>query len=107
MRPAAAASIAVANACNPVRGKIVHDDDIARRQFGNENVADIGKERVAVHRAVSGGKPGGLPMTIRDGCPAPLTFGARPYRRANLLVDEHKALRGDRFAFAPLLTPLH
>lgn len=53
MRPAAAASIAVANACNPVRGKIVHDDDIARRQFGNENVADIGKERVAVHRAVS------------------------------------------------------
>lgn len=30
----------VANACNLVGGKIVHDDDIARRQFGNENLAD-------------------------------------------------------------------
>ena len=62
-----------------VGGQIVHDDDVAWPQLGNERLFDIGEKGVAVHRAVEdhgrsdpvvtqrGGEGGGFPMAMGHG----------------------------------------
>ena len=90
-------------------GKIVHDDDVSGLQCGGEGLADVGKERPAVHGAVENhrggeaGQPqgaderGGFPMPERHGGQQPLTTW-RPAMEADHLriqaglVDEDQAL---------------
>src|SRR5262249_47434317 len=69
-----------AQGCNFVIAKIVHDDDIAGRERGCEDLFDIGEEGLAIHCSVegewrgeaAGTQPGDkgrcFPMPIRNRC---------------------------------------
>jgi hypothetical protein len=88
-----------------VRRQIVHDDDVAWPQLGNERLFDIGEKGLAVHRAVEdhgrsdsvvtqpGGEGGGFPMAMGHGGAASLTPGRTTVKARRLgvgdgLVDE-------------------
>lgn len=108
-----------------VAGQIVHDHDVARPEFGHENLVDIGLEGDAVDRPVehegrgdaaaaqSGNEGGRLPVPVRHADPQPLATGAsamppRHVRRGPGLVDEDKPLGVEiELAVEPVSPPLH
>ena len=91
-------------------GQVVHHDDMARSQGGEEHLLDIGEESGAVHRPVEhhgcrqatkregGDKRDRLPVPMRDRCPASLPAWRSPaepgpLRRRPGLIDAHQVLR--------------
>ena len=104
---APAASMASRTPRNLVAAKIVHDHDVAAAQTGNEKLADIGEEALAVDRPVqhqrrdqtilaqSGDEGGGLAMTIGDrrdnafAAPGPAVATGH-VGRGGRFVDEHQ-----------------
>jgi hypothetical protein len=74
---------------NLMRGQIVHNDNIAWPQLGNERLFDIAEKGLAAHRTVEdhrrsdpvvtqpGGEGDGFPMAMGHGA-ASLALGARP-----------------------------
>ena len=89
--------------------QVVHDDDVAGRQRGNEDLLDLGQEGRPVHGAVedhrhrhaaqakAGREGGGLPVSMGNGGPAALAPpGPRPQPRhlgrSARLVDEDQLL---------------
>ena len=110
----------LAHACNLVRGKIVHDDDITEREFRHEHLPDIGQKGIAVHRSIErhagcqavdpqpGGECRGLPMAMRNGGPATLalwctTIETRHFGRGRGFVDEDQLFWIEiELAFEPL-----
>jgi hypothetical protein len=93
-----------------VGGQIIHDDDIAGRQRGNQAALDISAEDLAVHRVVDDKGRGycidtqprhqgrGLPMTMRHApdqtrpAPAAATLASHVGGGAGL-VNEDQLLR--------------
>ena len=90
-----------------VAGQVVHDDDVAGEQFGDEHLLDIGLEGVAVDRAGQdegrdhaahgqGADEGGrLPVAVREAHAQPLTLRAATVGAGHVglgpgLVDEHQ-----------------
>ena len=90
-----------------VAGQIVHDDDVAGPEFGDEHLADIGSERIAVDRAVehhrgdhagiaqARDEGGGFPMAVgHTGAQAfassAAAMAARHIGRRPGFVDEHE-----------------
>src|SRR5205809_3148860 len=90
---------------NLMRAEIVHDDDIAEREGGNEELLDVSAEGLAVDRTVddagcrdlvvaqSGEKGAGLPTTVRDVGDQPLAASSSPIATGHIggdtsLVDE-------------------
>ncbi len=79
--------------------EIVHNDDIAWDEFGNEHLLDISSERLAVHRSVddhgcgdaaepqTGSHRCHLPVTVRHGSAA--TFASRGQARTIALALKH------------------
>ena len=96
--------------CALVARQVVHDDDVARSQFGHEYLRDIGFEPVAIDRPVqhhrcnhaghaqTGHERGGLAMAVRVAHPQALALGATAMAAGHVgggprLIDEDKALR--------------
>ena len=89
-----------------VRAEIVHDDDVADRQGGDEELLDIGLERQPVDRAVDhagggdgitaqGGQEGaGLPMAMRYGAGRPLAERGPTVRSGECQEYCVRAIRG-------------
>jgi len=90
-----------------VGGQVVHHDDLARSQSGNEHLVDIGEEDGPVHGAVEHhgcgqateregcDKRDRFPVPMRDRCPASLPTGCTPAQPGHLgrgagLVNEHQ-----------------
>lgn len=90
--------------------KVVHDDDVAGRQGGDQDLLDIGQEPLAVDRSVQdegggdlvaaqGGQEGhGFPVAVRDLGHQPLAAGATAVGAGHVglgpgLVDEDQAAR--------------
>src|ERR1700722_189975 len=102
-------------------GQIVHDDDVAWPQLGNERLFDIGEKGLAVHRAVKdhrrsdpvvtqrGGEGGGFPMAMGHGgaaslAPLRMTVKARHLGVRGGLVDEDDVRRIEvELSFKPRL----
>ena len=95
----------LSDAVDFMSGQIVHDDDVARPQLGNERLFDIGEKGLAVHRAVEdhgrsdavvtqpGSEGGGFPMAMGHGGAASLASGCTTVKARHLgvrggLVDE-------------------
>ena len=91
-------------------GQVVHYHDIARRQIGHQHLLDIGAEGSTMHRAVeqhgrcdavkaqAGGEGRCLPVTMRNGRPAPFAFGRPAAKASHLgvgagLIDKDQARR--------------
>ena len=107
-----------------VAGQVVHDDDVALAQFGNEDALDIGLEGVAIDWAVehegrdhaTGGQAGDesrrFPVAMRDAdaqafAAAAAAVGARHFGRSPGLVDEDQTFGIKvKLAFEPGLAPL-
>ena len=87
-----------------VSRQVVHDDDVARRQRGHENLLDVDQEGRPVHGAVedhrrrhaaqakAGRQGGGLPVSMGNGGPAALATPGSPSEprhlgRSTRLVD--------------------
>ncbi len=94
-----------------VAGEIVHDDDVTGLQFGDEHLADVSFEPIAVDRSVehhrrdhpAHSQPrdqrGRYAVTMREAHPQPLAFwsaamAAGHVGRGPRLVDEHQPLGG-------------
>ena len=90
-----------------VRTQIVHDDDVAGRQRGDQNLFDIGLEPIAVHRPVQHHRRGqaadaqarreggDFPMPVRDLAFETLASRASPARARHVggapgFIDEHQ-----------------
>ena len=108
-----------------MRGQIVHDDDVAGPQLGNERLFDIGEKGLAVHWAFEdhgrsdavvtqpGGEGGGFPVAMGDGgatslapwlAPGRTTVKARHLGVGGGLVDEDDAGRIEvELSFKPRL----
>jgi len=93
-----------------VRGQIVHDDDVARREGRHQHPLDIGQEGGAVHGAVEqhgrghaleperADEGGRLPVAVRHRRPAALAARRAAITAGHLgrgagLVDEDQPLR--------------
>jgi hypothetical protein len=105
-----------------VSGQIVHDDDVAWPQLGNERLFDVGEKGLTVHRAVEdhgrsdpvvakpGGEGGGFPMAVGHRGAASLaprrtTVKARHLGVRGGLVDEDDPRRIEvELPFEPRLT---
>ncbi len=105
-------------------GKIVHDDDVARRQGWDQTVFEIGAEDQPVHRSIddkgrsdriaaqTGDKSGDLPMPVRHAADEPLAAPATSAQPRHVgagagLVDEHQPRRIKRgLIFFPTLPRL-
>src|SRR5271155_1854827 len=103
-------------------GQIVHDDDVAWPQLGNERLFDIREKGLAVHRAVEdhgrsdavvtqpGSEGGGFPMAMGHGGAASLAPGRTTVKARHLgvrggLVDEDDPRRIEvELPFKPRLT---
>ena len=89
----------VLDAFDFVSGEIVTDDDVAGREFGAEDFAQIGQEGGTVHRAIQqprsgqpvmtqrGDEGGALPMAVRHGTQAALPAFTAPIQTAHLGVE--------------------
>jgi hypothetical protein len=93
------------DAMDLVSGQIVHDDDVALPQLGNQRLFDIGEEGLAVHWAIQnhgrgdaivakpGGEGGCFPMAVGHGGPASLAPRRTAVKAGHLgvrggLIDE-------------------
>ena len=112
----------LSDAMNLMGGQIVHDDDVAWPQLGNERLFDIGEKGLAVHRAVEdhgrsnavvtqrGCEGGGFPVAMRHGGAASLASGRATVKARHLgvrggLVDEDDLRRIEvDLPFKPRLT---
>ena len=80
----------LSDAMDFVGRQIVHDDDLARPQLGDERLFDIGEKGLAVHRAIQDhgrgdavaaqpcGEGGCFPMAMGHGSGHRSPLGARP-----------------------------
>jgi len=107
-----------------VAGQIVHHNDVARLEFGDENLFDIDLKSVPVDRTIehkgrrnpADPNPGDegrcLPVSMRDAGTQPLPARAAPMcashvRRGPGLVDENETLGIKvELALEPVLSPL-
>jgi hypothetical protein len=81
-----------------VGGQIVHDEDVALPQLGNERLFDIGEKGLAVHWAIQnlgrgdavvakpGGEGGGFPVAMGHGSAASLASWRTPVKAGHLGV---------------------
>lgn len=99
----------LAHPTDPVGRQIVHDHDVAGAKLGCEDLLRIGEEGRTIHRTIeqhwrrhaaqpqAGREGGGLPMAVRNGCPAsfaPQAASAQPRHLCGCrgLIDEDQPL---------------
>ena len=104
--------------------QVIHDHDVAGRELRRQDVGDVGREGLAVHRSVedpsgdhagstqAGHEGGGLPVAVRHAGAQPLAargsaIAARHVGRGPGLVDEDELVRIEiELPLEPLLAPL-